>query len=747
MSQTLEATRNTDGLADEAGDDLIGTMIFGAPSGHDARVLADLARERVGGLVHVALDDSRTALLEELLAFFAPEVEVITFPAWDCLPFDRVSPKMEIVGQRIDALNRLNRPLPEGQSRLLLTTVNAVLQRVPPMDAFTEASLTIEVNGRLDPDHLQRFLARNGYARAHTVREPGEYAIRGGIVDLYPPAADGPIRIDLFGDDVESIRLFDPVTQRTTDKLKEAVLVPITELFLDEASIARFRTGYRALFGAVNDDDLLYEAISEGRKHPGMEHWISLFYDRLDTVLDYMPSAGISFDAQAIAAHRSRIEQIEDFYDARKTMMASREKGDSAPGVLYRPVPANSLYLTEGAFGQALEGRDTFQLATTGASATAEHGGQKSGGQKSGGQKRGGRKGRDFGDIRALPDGNVFSALLDHANAQLKDGRRFLLAAYSHGSLDRLRALMIDHDLPEPLAVDSWSEAEKAKPNQWMAAILGLDTGFESEDLTVVTEQDLLGDRLTRRRKRRRRSDKFLLEVAGLSEGDLLVHAEHGIGRFEGLETLDVGGAPHDCLRMIYDGGDKLFVPVENIDVLSRFGSDEAVSALDKLGGAGWQARRARVKKRLMDMAEELVRIAAARELRQAPPISPPAGAYDEFSARFPYDETDDQMMAIEDTLGDLAKGKPMDRLVCGDVGFGKTEVAQRAAYAVAMAGQQVAIVVPTTLLARQHYQNFKDRFAGLPLKVAQLSRLVSAKEAKEVKEGLADGTVDIVIG
>ncbi|MBV6632534.1 MAG: transcription-repair coupling factor [Alphaproteobacteria bacterium] len=738
MSQTLHAAKEDD-LADDDGSDLIGTLIFGAPSGHDARVLADLARDRVGGLVHIALDDTRTALLEELLAFFAPDVEVITFPAWDCLPYDRVSPKMEIVGQRIDALNRLNRDVPKGKSRLLLTTVNAILQKVPPRDAFEEASLTVEVGGRLDPDHLQRFLARNGYARAHTVREPGEYAIRGGIVDLYPPAADGPIRIDLFGDDVESIRLFDPVTQRTTDKLKEAVLVPITELFLDEPSIERFRTGYRALFGAVNDDDLLYEAISEGRKHPGMEHWLPLFYERLDTVLDYVPSAGISFDAQAVAAHRSRLEQIEDFFDARQTMMESRGKGDSSPGVLYRPVPTERLFLTDGGFERALEGRDTFQLAKTGASAEAEH--------SADGVGSGGRKGRDFGDIRALPDGNVFSALLEHAEAQLKAGRRFLLAAYSHGSLDRLRALMIDHELPEPLNVDSWAEAEKAKPDQWMAAILGLETGFESEDLTVVTEQDLLGDRLTRRRKRRRRSDKFLLEVGGLSEGDLLVHAEHGIGRFEGLETLDVGGAPHDCLRMIYDGGDKLFVPVENIDVLSRFGSDEAVSALDKLGGAGWQARRARVKKRLMDMAEELVRIAAARELRQAPPISPPAGAYDEFSARFPYDETDDQLMAIEDTLGDLSKGKPMDRLVCGDVGFGKTEVAQRAAYTVAMAGQQVAIVVPTTLLARQHYQNFKDRFAGLPLKVAQLSRLVSAKEAKEVKEGLADGTVDIVIG
>jgi len=713
-----------------------GTPVLGAPPGQDARELVALARENAGGLIHVAVDDTRCALLEELIGFFDPGIEVITLPAWDCLPYDRVSPKMEIVGQRISALTRMAAAGNDKRPRLLLTTVNAVLQKVPPRAAFAEASLSIAVGDRLDPEHLQGFLARNGYSRAHTVREPGEYAIRGGIIDLYPPGHQGPLRIDLFGDEIETLRLFDPVSQRTTEKLERALLAPISELFLDDASIQRFRSGYRALFGAMNDADPLYEAVSSGRKHPGMEHWLPLFHERMETVLDYLPQAAVSFDPHAVGAETARIEQVEDFYNSRKAILEQKAAG---AGGLYRPLPPDRLYLTVEGLKQALSVRPVFWLTTLGAAAPAMKGREM--------RNAGGRRGRDFGDIRALPDGNIFKELQKYAAAQLEDGRQLLIVAYSHGSLDRLQAMLRDHELPAPVLVNSWEDAAKEKPDTWLAALLSLDSGFESGDLSVITEQDLLGDRLTRRRKRKRRSDKFLLEVAGLSEGDLLVHVEHGIGRFTGLETITVDNAPHDCLLLIYDGGDKLFVPVENIEVLSRFGSEETAVPLDRLGGAGWQARKAKVKKRLKDMAEELMRVAAARELQKVQAVSPSPGAYDEFSARFPYEETEDQAGAIEDVMADLAKGRPMDRLVCGDVGFGKTEVALRAAYAVAMSGQQVAVVVPTTLLCRQHYQNFKQRFAGLPLRIGQLSRLQSAKEAKAVKDGLADGTLDIVIG
>ncbi len=278
-------------------------------------------------------------------------------------------------------------------------------------------------------------------------------------------------------------------------------------------------------------------------------------------------------------------------------------------------------------------------------------------------------------------------------------------------------------------------------------AVLPVEQGFATDDLVLLGEQDILGDRLARTSRRRRSLDQFITEATALTPGDLVVHDDHGIGRYEALETIDVAGAPHDCVRVLYAGDDKLFVPVENIEVLSRFGSEDAGVQLDRLGGVAWQSRKARVKKRIRDIAGELIRVAAERQLRPGDVVQPPEGIYEEFAARFPYPETEDQLNAIADTFADMASGKPMDRLICGDVGFGKTEVALRAAFIAAMAGSQVAIVVPTTLLSRQHYRSFTERFAGLPLRIAQLSRLVPAKVAREVKKELADGRLDIVIG
>ena len=277
--------------------------------------------------------------------------------------------------------------------------------------------------------------------------------------------------------------------------------------------------------------------------------------------------------------------------------------------------------------------------------------------------------------------------------------------------------------------------------------VLGLERGFVADDIAVVSEQDLLGERISRPAKRRKRADQFIAEATELAEGDLVVHQDHGIGRYDGLVTLSVSGAPHDCLRLLYDGNDKLFLPVENIEMLSRFGSDTGGVGLDKLGGAGWQARKARMKARIRDMAGELIRIAAERSLREAEVLTPAEGSWDEFCARFPFAETEDQARAIADVIEDLASGKPMDRLICGDVGFGKTEVALRAAFVAAMSGAQVAVVVPTTLLARQHDRVFSRRFEGLGVTVAQLSRMVTAKEAAAVRAGLADGSINIVVG
>ena len=320
------------------------------------------------------------------------------------------------------------------------------------------------------------------------------------------------------------------------------------------------------------------------------------------------------------------------------------------------------------------------------------------------------------------------------------------------GSRERLASLLADHGVEGLGTVDGWEALTALGPGAAAIAVLGLERGFIAENLAgttlvVITEQDILGDRLTRPQRRRVKPENVIAEASALAAGDLVVHAEHGIGRFDGLHTIEAAGVPHDCLRLIYEGGDKLFVPVENIDVLSRYGSEEAGVQLDRLGSAAWQARKARMKNRIRDMAGELIRMAAARALRPGPRVTPPPGLYEEFCARFPYAETDDQIGAIEDTMRDLASGRCSDRLICGDVGFGKTEVALRAAFATVFDGKQVAVVVPTTLLCRQHQQTFMERFRDLPVRVEALSRLVPSKRAREVKAGLKAGTVDVVIG
>jgi transcription-repair coupling factor (superfamily II helicase) len=453
----------------------------------------------------------------------------------------------------------------------------------------------------------------------------------------------------------------------------------------------------------------------------------------MDTVFDYVPDALVGLDHQAEEACATRFEQIKDFYEARQLFLERNTQGD-AP--VYKPVPPDRLYLDREGWDGLMEGRSVAQLSPFTGSAATE-----------GAVDAGGKRGRDFGDVRAQPDVNVFDVVREHAGELRREGQRVLIAGYTTGARERLRHLLAEHGFAEITPVESWEEAAALDARVAAAAVLPIEKGFVAPDLAVITEEDILGDRLARPARKRRKAEKFINEVSSLNPGDVVVHVDHGIGRYEGLETLTVSGAPHDCLQLIYADGDKLYVPVENIEVLSRFGPEEAGVALDKLGGAGWQARKAKVKKRLKDMAEDLLRIAAARQLKQAPSLSPPEGYYEEFCARFPYPETDDQQRAIEEVIEDLGTSQPMDRLVCGDVGFGKTEVALRAAFITAMNGGQVAVVVPTTLLARQHYRTFSERFRGMPVRLAQLSRMVGQKEAKAVRDGIADGSVDIVIG
>jgi transcription-repair coupling factor (superfamily II helicase) len=708
-------------------------LVDGVADGYEAFALATIAGEIApeGPLVFVARDGLRLPAIAEALSFCAPGLPVLELPAWDCLPYDRVSPGSDAAARRLDALAAMAALARKPHRAVVLTTANALLQRVPPAAAMEAQTFRAKPGNQVDMKALVSRLEVSGFERVPTVREVGEFAVRGGILDLFVPGAEEALRLDFFGDTLESIRAFDPASQRTTGQRSQLVLQAMSEVTLTPETISRFRRAYIEAFGAPSRDDALYAAVSEGRRFAGMEHWLPFFYESLDTVLGYLPEAPLVFDHLAHEALEERHKLILDHYEAR------RNQGALKDAVPYKPVPPGLMYLSPNEVKAASTDRAVVELTPF---AAPEAGGRKV-------FHAGARAGRSFAEERADPNANVFDVAVRHIADERAKKRRVIIAGWTDGSLDRLGQILAEHHLGNLKTVATLAEAEKLDSAQAALAVLPLESGFETDGLVVVAEQDILGDRLVRRSKKRKRAADFIAEASSLSAGDIVVHADHGIGRFVGLRTIEAAGAPHDCLEIHYAGDDRLFLPVENIELLSRYGSDSAEAPLDKLGGGAWQARKARMKKRLLDMAGQLIRIAAERQMRAAPVMISQEGLYGEFAARFPYEETDDQQNAIDAVASDLSAGRPMDRLVCGDVGFGKTEVALRAAFIAAMEGFQVAVVVPTTLLARQHFKTFSQRFAGLPVRVAQASRLVGAKELAQTRKELAEGTVDIVVG
>jgi transcription-repair coupling factor (superfamily II helicase) len=705
--------------------------------GAEGLVVADLARAvaaRSGAPASSALvicrDGPRMAALARALAFFAPAIETLQFPAWDCLPYDRVSPHATIVAQRMTVLSRLARIKGRERPAVVLTTVNSVLQRVPARELLAKQALSAAPGNVLGMEGVIRWLELNGFIRTSTVREPGEYAVRGGILDLFPPGMDLPVRLDFFGDTLETIRNFDSETQRTVMDMRALDLVPVAEFQLTTDTIRKFRTGYVSSFGAASPDDLLYEAVSEGRRYPGMEHWLPLFHDRLETLFDYVPGAPVILENLADDAARERLSQIADYYEARKEPLV----GDS--GVPYKPLPPDRLYLPEAEWSERLK---TAAVARLTPFAVPEQGATA--------VDVGAHAGRNFAAERNDNAATVFDAVTKHVEGLQASGRRVVIALWSEGARERMSHVLAEHGLHNLSTVGSWPEVSALPKPQVALAVLGLEAGFETAEVAVIGEQDILGDRLVRPRRASKRAENFIAEVTSLSAGDLVVHVDHGIGRFIGLQTIEAAGAPHDCLEIHYADSAKLYLPVENIELLSRYGSEETGVELDRLGGVGWQTRKARLKNRIREIAHELIKVAAERKLREAPRLAAATGAADEFAAGFPFEETDDQQAAIDATLDDMAVGRPMDRLICGDVGFGKTEVALRAAFNAVMGGKQVAVVVPTTLLARQHAKTFTERFRGFPVNVGQASRLVTSTELNRVKKGIADGSIDIVVG
>ncbi len=715
--------------------------IGNVPSGVEALLLADMAR---GGtsVAYVVSDGHRVADLEQILGFVAPDIPVLTLPAWDCLPYDRVSPSADTSARRLAALSGLIQHQKKPHPAIVLVTVNAMLQKMAPRDVIESLAFSAKPGNQIRMEEIAARLERNGFDRVATVREVGEFAVRGGILDVFVPGTEEPVRLDFFGDTLESIRTFDPASQRTIGQARSLDLSPMSEVTLTPDTISRFRKNYLSLFGAATRDDSLYQAVSEGRRYAGMEHWLPLFYEKLETAFDYLQGFRIVTDHNAREAAVERSKLVHDYFEARRNSGQTKGATQGAP---YKPVSPSQLYLGGKSFDEALNAVNAVRLTPFN--------------EQDSNDRPVATLDAHVGPRWAKPPAeggsedrvNVFDLAVKHIAERRSKGWKVLITGWSEGSLDRLLQVLNEHGLEKIKPISSLKEIEKLAKGEAASAVLSLEAGFETtlgtSNLAIIGEQDILGDRMVRRSKRRKRGADFISEVAGLDEGSLVVHAEHGIGRFVGLRTIEAAGAPRDCLELHYADDAKLFLPVENIDLLSRYGSDAAEAQLDKLGGGAWQMRKAKLKKRLLDMAGDLIRIAAARLVRQAPVLTAPDGLYDEFAARFPYEETEDQMNAIDSIRDDLGAGRPMDRLICGDVGFGKTEVALRAAFLAAMNGVQVAVVVPTTLLARQHFRTFSERFRGLPIRVQQASRLVGAKELNLVKKEVSEGKTDIVVG
>ena len=697
----------------------LGNIAVGAEAWWFARFRATAQH----GCVFVFSDFERAADCAEQMAFFAPDVRRYVFPAWDCMPFDFLEPKPFLVGERMRCLWRLLEDKPASSAFVVITTFSALLQRVPPPSFVRKNVLHLKTGTTFPTETLRRFLAENGYQRSHLVQQRGMYAWRGGIIDIYPSHGNMPVRIDLFGDTIESMRPFNPSDQRSQGHIDTLCLQGMREYCLDAATCQRFRQRYRQLESPHPlTHDSLYQSVSQGIDVAGLCHWLPLLHESLASFIDYLPADSEVFFERAVdASFATYWHHIDDYYAARLAVQQNQPAAhESCPP---RLLSTQALYIDASAWQQRYQQHKQVifsQLPVPAESDAIDAG------------------------CRPLHHVQQESAAqrLKHFHAYSRKHRLPLLfVARSPARTERLERFMREQGHTKVVRLPHFGSVQA---ENMAVATCVLAQGFITDDVMVVSEQDLFGVKDLAVTSHQADDQTTLQE--GFSQGSLVVHRDHGIGRYEGLMTVDVGGVDHDCLAVRYDKGDRLLVPVENIAFLSHYGREEGV-ALDRLGQVNWQLRKARVKKRLQSLTAQLVKTAAQRQLATATVMKGDGGGYEAFCAGFPFTETRAQQQAINDVMTDLQQGVPMDRLLCGDTGFGKTEVALRAAFIVACEGYQIAVLAPTTLLARQHEDVFRQRFRNTPYRIAMLSRLTSKKQAERIRTQMKDGTITIVIG
>ncbi|HRQ66619.1 MAG TPA: transcription-repair coupling factor [Xanthomonadaceae bacterium] len=677
-----------------------------------ALLLAETAARHDGVLLAVTRDTHGAHLLEEDLRLFAPEhLDVLHFPDWETLPYDAFAPHPDIVSQRIATLFRL----PGVRRGVLIVPVATLLTRLAPQRFIGGTGLKLEVGQKLDLEAERRRLEGAGYRCLPQVMDPGEFAVRGALLDVFPSGALRPFRIELLDDEIDSIRSFDPDTQRSIDKVERIDLLPAREFPTDESALRNARNALLDRFAVDIRHSTLYQDLKSGTVPAGLEYYLPLFFERTETLFDYLGGAPLVLvEDGAFDAATTFLDQAARRYDDRKD--------DSS-----RPVfPVAELYLGVDALRESLNRGRRIELSNE---ATASDTGTAAAPQVPLGEDAGVR-------MRTLLEATPL---------------RLLVAAESPGRREALLERWRESDLHAEI-VEDWQAFHSG--NMRLAVVVApIEAGFTlpTESIAVLAERELLGERAPARRQRRRVGrdpDTIIRDLTELNLGAPVVHEDHGVGRYRGLTTLDVGGAAAEFLTIEYADGDKLYVPVAQLELVSRYsGASPEAAPLHRLGGEQWERAKRRAAEKVRDVAAELLAIQAQREAHPGTPLRVDRALLAQFAAGFPFEETPDQQNAIEAVIADLESVRPMDRVVCGDVGFGKTEVALRAAFAAASAGAQVAVLVPTTLLAQQHFQNFRDRLADWPLRVEVLSRFRSKGETGGVLADVEAGKVDIVIG
>ena len=684
--------------------------------------IASAARAHEGPLLVVARDNHEAHQLEadlHPLLGTAGDLPVVAFPDWETLPYDQFSPHPDIVSQRLSALHRL----PTLEKGIVVVPVQTLMQRLSPLKHIAGGSFDYRMGQRLDFDAEKRRLEAASYRHVPQVLDPGDFAVRGGLLDVYPMGADAPLRIELLDDTIDSLRHFDPESQRSLDRVESVQLLPGREVPLDERSVERAMTLLRDRFDVDTRRSALYQDLKSGLAPAGVEYYLPLFFDATSTLFDYL--------------HADALPVLTDgFGEAAEAFWAqTRNRYDQRRHDIERPLlPPDELYLSPDSLRERLNQRQRVEVCGP---QHSRHG-----------------DALPLGDqplpplpvaAKDAPAGEALKSFLGHYPG------RVLIASDSPGRREALLEVLQAAALVPDVLADF--TAFRTGRDRFAITVAPLEDGFALDDprIAVLTERQLFPERATqahRRRRTGREPEAIIRDLGELTEGAPIVHEDHGVGRYRGLIAMDVGGMPGEFLEIEYAKGDRLYVPVAQLHLISRYsGASPETAPLHSLGGEAWAKAKKKAAEKVRDVAAELLEIQARRQARAGLALHVDRPMYEPFAAGFPFEETPDQRAAIEAVLRDLQSSQPMDRVVCGDVGFGKTEVAVRAAFAAASAGKQVAVLVPTTLLAEQHYRNFRDRFADWPLKVEVLSRFKTAKEIKAELEKLAEGKLDVIVG